>query len=60
MFSLIVVVCQSVNCITFTPPKVYSSEEECMSHALVLYNVVKDDPSKNLLDITCYDWQDKA
>ncbi len=60
MFSLIAVVCQSVNCITFTPPKVYSSEEECTKAGFVLYNVVKNDPSKNLLDMTCYDWQDKV
>ncbi len=60
MFSLIAVVCQSVNCITFTPPKVYSSEEECMMDGLALYTVVKDDPIKNLLDMTCYDWQDKT
>ena len=60
MFSLIAVVCQGLSCITFTPPKVYSSAEECMSSGLGLYNVVKDDPSKNILDMTCYNWQDKT
>ena len=60
MFSLIAVVCQGFICATFTPPKVYSSKEECRSAGLILYNVVKDDPSKKLLDITCYDWQDKT
>lgn len=60
MFSLIAVVCQGFSCITFTPPKVYSSVEECMSDGLVLYNVVKDDPSKTLLDMTCYGWKDET
>ena len=60
MFSLIAIVCQGVTCVTFTPPKIYSSEEECMQDGIVLYNVVKDDPAKRLLDITCYDWQDRT
>lgn len=60
MFSLIAVVCQSAICITFTPPTVYSSEADCMNDALLFYNVVKEDPNKKLIDITCYAWQDKA
>ncbi len=60
MFSLIAVVCQGFNCVSFTPPEVYSSEAECLKDGLVLYNVVKNDPAKKLLDMTCYTWQDKA
>mgnify|MGYP003624544351 CR=1 FL=1 len=60
MFSLIAVVCQGFTCITFTPPKVYSTEMACMEDAIVLYNVVRDIPEREIIDMHCYEWQDKV
>jgi len=60
MFSLIAVVCQGFVCVSFTPPKVYSTEMACMEDAIVLYNVVRDIPEREITNIECYEWQDKV
>jgi len=60
MFSLIAVICQSANCITYTPPVVYPSEDDCMRNALVLHTFTTDDPNLKLIEITCYSWQAKV
>ena len=56
MFSLIAVVCQGFVCVTFTPPKVYTSDIACMEDALVLYRTVQDTPEREIINMDCYEW----
>ena len=56
MFSLIAVVCQGLVCVSFTPPKVYVSERACMEDAVVLYQTVQDNPTRELVNMNCYNW----
>ncbi len=60
MFSLIAVVCQGFVCVSFTPPKVYTTDSACMEDALVLYQVVQSNPDKELINMKCYEWQDQV
>ncbi len=56
MFSLIAVVCQGFTCVTFTPPKVYQSDVACMEDAIVLYQVVQDNPDREIVNMDCFNW----
>lgn len=60
MFSLIAVVCEVFVCISFTPPEVYTTETACMEDALVLYRSVQDTPKREIINMDCYEWQDRV
>lgn len=60
MFSLIAVVCQGLNCVTFTPPVVYQSNSACMEAAYLLYRISQDDPQKELIDLHCHMWDKQS
>jgi len=60
MFSLIAVVCQGLVCVTFTPPKVYTTETACMEDALVLYRTVQDTPEREIINMDGYEWHDQV
>jgi hypothetical protein len=60
MFSLIAVVCQGFVCVSFTPPKVYTTDRACMEDALVLYQTVQDNPEREIINMDCYEWQDQV
>ena len=60
MFSLIAVVCQGFVCVSFSPPKVYTTETTCKEAALVLYRNVQDTPERKIINLDCYEWQDQV
>jgi hypothetical protein len=60
MFSLLALVCQGLICTSFTPPMTFYTEEQCISAANILFNVVEDAPDQTLKDMKCVSWEQKA